>query len=138
MFTLTINGNDYDLSFGMKFVRDINEKVKAPVDGVPGLFEKRGLNYAIGRIIDKDIEGLVEVLLTASKAADGKLKQPEIDAHLEREDTDVDELFETVLDFFVKSNCTAIQTKKLQEAYREAMEEERRKKEAMISTKSAQ
>lgn len=130
MFTLTINGNDYDLSFGMKFVRDINETVKAPVDGVPGLFEKRGLNYAIGRIIDKDVEGLEDVLIAASKAADGKLKRAEIDAHLELEDTDVEELFETVLDFFAKSNCTAIQTKKLQKAYKEAMEEEERKKKA--------
>ena len=58
MFTLDINGKEYNFSFGMGFVRDINETVKQPIDGAPGVFAKRGLAFAIGSIIDGDIEVL--------------------------------------------------------------------------------
>ncbi len=120
MFTLSINGKDIDLSFGMGFVRDINETVKQPIDGAPGVFAKRGLAFAIGSIIDGDIEALADVLYTAARHAGGKVKRDEIDAILEDENTNIEELFETVLDFFGKSNCTAKQTKEMLKAVQEA------------------
>lgn len=120
MFTLSINGKDIDLSFGMGFVRDINETVKQPIDGAPGVFAKRGLAFAIGSIIDGDIEALADVLYTAARHAGGKVKRDEIDAMLEDENTNIEELFETVLDFFGKSNCTAKQTKEMLKAVQEA------------------
>ena len=120
MFTLSINGKDIDLSFGMGFVRDINETVKQPIDGAPGVFAKRGLAFAIGSIIDGDIEALADVLYTAARHAGGKVKRDEIDAILEDENTNIEELFETVLDFLGKSNCTAKQTKEMLKAVQEA------------------
>lgn len=120
MFTLEINGKELNLSFGMGFVRDINETVKQPIDGAPGVFAKRGLAYAIGSIIDGDIEALADVLYTAARHAGGKVKRDEIDAILEDENTNIEELFETVLDFFGKSNCTAKQTKEMLKAVQDA------------------
>lgn len=122
MFTLEINEKEYNFSFGMGFVRDINETVKTPVEGVPGVFTKRGLNYAIGSIIDGDIEVLEDVLLMASKSAptSDKLTRKELDAHLESPETDIDALFEKVLDFFDKSNCTGRQTREMLQAVEEA------------------
>ena len=75
MFTLSINGKDIDLSFGMGFVRDINETVKQPIDGAPGVFAKRGLAFAIGSIIDGDIEALAGDLYTAAIHAGGKVNR---------------------------------------------------------------
>lgn len=120
MFTLEINGKELNLSFGMGFVRDINETVKQPIDGAPGVFAKRGLAFAIGSIIDGDIEALSDVLYTAARHAGEKVKRDEIDAYLEDENTNIDELFKTVLDFFEQSNCTAKQTKEMLKAVQDA------------------
>ena len=122
MFTLDINGKELTLSFGMAFVRDINETVKQPIDGAPGVYAKRGLAFAIGSIIDGDVEVLADVLYMAAKHADKKVTRSDIDALLEDENTDIEGLFEQVLDFFEKSNCTAKQTKEMLKAVQEATE----------------
>lgn len=122
MFELEINGKNYELSFGMGFVRMINETVKVPVEGVAGMFAKRGLNYAIGSLIDGDIEKLQDVILMASKAAKSGLTQKELDEHFERPDTDIDALFKTVLDFFEQSNCTAKQYREMMAAVKAEQE----------------
>lgn len=113
MFTMEINGKEYELSFGMLFVKEINEKVKVPVQGVAGVFEKRGLSYAIGSIIDGDIEQLCDVILLASKVAKSGLTKDELYKHIEDESTDIDVLFAQVLDFFAQSNCTKRQHKEM-------------------------
>lgn len=123
MFTLEINGKELALSFGMAFVRDINETVKQPIDGAPGVYAKRGLAFAIGSIIDGDVEVLADVLYMAAKHADKKVTRGDIDAILEDENTDIEALFEQVLDFFGKSNCTAKQTKEMLKAVEEAKTE---------------
>ncbi len=110
MFTIEINGNEYELSFGMGFVREINKRVVIKQEN--GVEAKQGLSYAIAGIIDGDIEQLAQVLIAA---ANGKLKMKDIDEHLENPDTDIDALFDTVMDFFKRSNCTGRQTKKLLE-----------------------
>lgn len=120
MFTLEIKGTEYNFSFGMGFVRDINETVKQPIEGAPGVYAKRGLAFAIGSIIDGDIEVLSDVLTIAAKHAGGKLKRADIDAYLEDENTNIEELFKTVLDFFERSNCTAKQTREMLKAVQEA------------------
>lgn len=122
MFELEINGKNYELSFGMGFVRMINETVQVPVEGVKGMYSKRGLNYAIGSLIDGDIEQLQEVILLASKAAKSGLTQKELDEHFEKDDTDIDALFKTVLDFFDQSNCTKKQYRDMMTAVKAEQE----------------
>ena len=67
MMELTIDGNVYEFSFGMGFMREINKRVGTPVDGVPDVKKNIGLQYMVASIIDGDIEALVEVLDIANK-----------------------------------------------------------------------
>ena len=106
MFELTINDTVYQFNFGMGFLRDINKKIDIPVDGLPGVRENVGLRYTVGMLIANDIETLVEVLFTANKGFKPRVTPEKLDAYIEDADTDIDALFEKVLDFLKKSNAT--------------------------------
>lgn len=117
MFELTINNKVYNFNFGLGFIRELNPKVTKAIDGVKGKVQELGLQYAIGGIIDGDIEDLINVLLTANKGCEGeRLTIKELEAHIEDSNTDLDELFEQVLDFLSKANCTKKTVKNLQKA----------------------
>lgn len=117
MFELTINNKVYNFNFGLGFIRELNPKVTKPIDGVKGKQQELGLQYAIGGIIDGDIEDLISVLLTANKGCEGeRLTIKELEAHIEDSNTDLDELFEQVLDFLSEANCTKKTVKNLQDA----------------------
>lgn len=106
MFELTINEEVYQFNFGMGFLRDINKKIDIPVDGLPGVRENVGLRYTVGMLIANDLETLVEVLFTANKGFKPRVTPEKLDAYIEDADTDIDALFEKVLDFLKKSNAT--------------------------------
>ena len=106
MFELIINDTVYQFNFGMGFLRDINKKIDIPVDGLPGVRENVGLRYTVGMLIANDLETLVEVLFTANKGFKPRITPEKLDAYIEDADTDIDELFERVLDFLKKSNAT--------------------------------
>lgn len=117
MFELTINNKVYNFNFGLGFIRELNPKVTKKIDGVQGKVQELGLQYAIGGIIDGDIEDLINVLLTANKGCEGeRLTIKELEAHIEDSNTDLDELFEQVLDFLSSANCTKKTVKNLQKA----------------------
>jgi hypothetical protein len=106
MFELIIDEQVYQFNFGMGFLRDMNKKVDIPVDGLPGVRENVGLRYAIGMLLANDLETLVEVLFTANKSFKPRVTPEKLDAYIENENTDVDALFEKVLDFLKKANAT--------------------------------
>jgi hypothetical protein len=106
MFELIINDTVYQFNFGMGFLRDINKKIDIPVDGLPGVRENVGLRYTVGMLIANDLETLVEVLFTANKGFKPRITPEKLDAYIEDADTDIDALFEKVLDFLKKSNAT--------------------------------
>ena len=106
MFELIINDTVYQFNFGMGFLRDINKKIDIPVDGLPGVRENVGLRYTVGMLIANDLETLVEVLFTANKGFKPRITPEKLDAYIEDADTDIDALFERVLDFLKKSNAT--------------------------------
>ena len=117
MFELTINNNIYPLNFGFGFIREIDPKITRKIDGVTGKVEQLGLQYAIAGIIDGNLEDMVTVLETANKYAGGdRLTRADIEKHLESSETDVDVLFEMVLDFLSRANCTKKTVVNLQEA----------------------
>lgn len=117
MFELTINNNIYPLNFGFGFIREIDPKITRKIDGVTGKVEQLGLQYAIAGIIDGNLEDMVTVLETANKHAGGdRLTRADIEKHLESPETDVDVLFEMVLDFLSRANCTKKTVVNLQEA----------------------
>lgn len=126
MFELTINETVYQFNFGMGFLREIDPTVTKPLDdGIKGKVQNLGLRYAVGGIIDNDLDVLSDVLLRANKGFTPRLTQRDIDAHIENEDTDIDGLFETVLGFLKNTNVT----KKITLNMLEAVEEQKMRAE---------
>lgn len=123
MFELTINDTVYQFNFGMGFMRDINKNVTVPVDGLPGVKQKMGMSYAIAKVIDGDIETLVEVLDIANKGKEPRITRPILDAYIEDENTDIEALFGQVIDFFKHANVTKKTTQQMLAAAQQATTE---------------
>lgn len=129
MFELTIEGNVYQFNFGMGFLRELNKKVSAPVDGLPDVKKNIGLQYVIAGVIDGDVEDLVDVLDCANKGQSPRVTRSLLDAYIDSAETDIDALFESVIDFLKKANAT----KKVTLNLLEAVEEQKAKKEILTA-----
>ena len=105
MNELVINGEVYRFHFGFGFIRKIGGAVKVPVTGIPGVTKDAGLYLAIANVYDGDILELVHVLDVANEGQTPRIKRAELEAWLEDESTDVEEVFKQVLDFFERANC---------------------------------
>ena len=106
MFELTINNTVYQFSFGMGFLREINKKICTPVDGLKGVDKNIGLQYHVAGLLDGDLEALVDVLETANKGQNPRVTKALLDSYIDNEETDVDALFEQVMDFLKSANAT--------------------------------
>ena len=106
MSELEMNGSIVQLNFGMGFLRRINREVSIPVDGAPGLKEDVGLRYAVGGLLEGDVNTLVNVLYTANTNCEQRVTKDFIDKFIEDETTDIDKVFEDVLGFLKNSNAT--------------------------------
>ena len=124
MFELTINGVVYNFNFGMGFMREINKKVAKPVDGLPDVKKNMGLQYAVAGLLDGDVEDLVDVLDTANKGQSPRITKNALDSYIDDPDTDIDELFGSVIDFLKRVNAT----RKVMIQMEELVEKERAKK----------
>ena len=78
----------------------------APVDGLIGVEQGIGLNLMIANIIDGSIEDLASAIMTANKTEEPRIKEDDLIEFLEDDATNIDEVFEKVLGFFEKANCT--------------------------------
>lgn len=105
MFELTINGNVYGFNFGMGFMREMNKRISTPVEGLD-VKKNIGLQYAVAGILDGDVEELVNVLDVANKGQDLRITRQQLDNYIDDENTDIDKLFEDVLDFLKRANAT--------------------------------
>lgn len=124
MYELQINENTYQFNFGLGFLRDLNKTLTVPVENIKGKTKDIGMRYTIAEVIDGDLEALERVLLTANKGCLPRLEQSELDSHIENENTDIDQLFETVLGFLERANVTRKTT-------REILEEMKKQKDQM-------
>ena len=104
-FELTMNGQPYAFCFGMGFLKTINAKATTKVPN-SNYSINTGLKFIMAQVIDRDIEALAEVLMTANAGMTPRLKQKDLYDFFEDEDTDIDEVFDTVIDFFGKANVT--------------------------------
>lgn len=112
MYELTIDGTVYQFKFGMGFAREIDKKRKTVVNGVE---QDAGLQFAVAAIIDQDPVELVNILNLANKGMNPRVTEKLLDAHLDDENTDIEQVFEDVLDFFRKSNSTKKKTAMIEE-----------------------
>ena len=123
MMELTIKGQVYQFNFGMGFLREINKQTNVPVDGAPGVRKDVGFRYALMNLTDGDTEALVNVLDIANKGQNLRVTRNLLDEYSDDEDTDIDELFDTVMGFLKSANAV----KKIVRELLEVVEKEKQK-----------
>ena len=123
MFELTIENEVYQFNAGMGFVKEINKTVQIPVDGAPSVKQNAGVRYKIGQLLDGDVEALVDVLDVANKGQNVRATRTLLEKYIEDESTDIDKLFEDVLDFLSNANCTKKAVRELREVAEKRMEQ---------------
>lgn len=114
MFELTINNTVYQFNFGFGFLRDINKTYKS-VDEKTKQERELGLQYNIASLVDGDVEAIVTILDIANKGCDPRITRQDIEKYIEDENTNIDDLFDTVMDFLSKANCTKKEVQKFME-----------------------
>lgn len=114
MFELTINNTVYQFNFGFGFLRDINKTYKS-VDEKTKQERELGLQYNIASLIDGDVEAIVTILDIANKGGEPRITRQDIEKYIEDENTNIDNLFDTVMDFLSKANCTKKEVQKFME-----------------------
>ena len=114
MFELTINNAVYQFNFGFGFLRDINKTYKS-VDEKTKQERELGLQYNIASLIDGGVEAIVTILDIANKGCDPRITRQDIEKYIEDENTNIDDLFDTVMDFLSKANCTKKEVQKFME-----------------------
>ena len=123
MFELTIENEVYQFNAGMGFVKEINKTVQIPVDGAPSVKQNAGVRSKIGQLLDGDVEALVDVLDVANKGQSLRATRTLLEKYIEDESTDIDKLFEDVLDFLSNANCTKKTVRELREVAEKRMEQ---------------
>lgn len=122
MFELTIKGEVFQFNFGMGFMREINKKIVQPVEDLKDVKQNIGLRYHVLCLIGRDIEALVEVLIAANKGQNPRVTSMLLDEYIDDPETDIEKLFEDVLDFLRKSNATKSATMAVMEANAKAQQ----------------
>lgn len=123
MFELTIDNQVYEFNFGMGFMREMNRRITTTIDGVKNKEKNIGLQYTIAGLMDGDVETLVDVLEAANRGSQLRVTRNQLDAYIDNPDTDIDKLFDDVMDFLEKTNAT----KKTVAALKAAVEEQKNK-----------
>lgn len=130
MLELTIKGEVYQFNFGMGFMREVNKKVVQKGGADTNATKNIGLQFVVGGIIDKDVEILVDALMAANKGQNPRVTRDLLDAYIDDEDTDINELFETVMDFLLKTNATKSTATTMKEEVDKLMKAEAEKEKA--------
>lgn len=113
---LVINEKTYTLNFGMRFLRDINKKVEAPIEFGSAIKQQIGLKYFVSLLLDGDITALATVMLTANAGQKPNLTQAIVDNYFDDENTDIDALFDSVMEGLETANATKKVVIQLKEA----------------------
>lgn len=103
---LEINGEVFKFRFGMAFLRDIEKRYKQTVQ--LGITQDVGLSFTVADMMDGSSVAISVILDLANKTENPRISQKKLDAYLEDENTDLEELKEMIIDFLSKSNvCRA-------------------------------
>lgn len=127
MFELEMNGQVYQFNFGMGFLRENNKTTTVPVKDIPGKVTNMGMQYAFAELLDGNVETLCDVLYIANKSQSPRLTKAAIDTYIDDEGTDIDALFDQVIDFLKNTNATKKETQTVLKRVTEAQEQEKQK-----------
>lgn len=124
MFELTINEKVYSFRFGLGFIKAIDKTERIPVDGVKGIEKNVGLRFMLLNLMDRDIITLADALLLGNVGQKPRLTESVLADYLDDESTDIEGLFNELLDFLQSAPCTRLTMKALEESVVEAKKEQ--------------
>lgn len=113
-----INGKDYELNFGIRWVLLMNQKHNIAQNG---LSQGMGINQAVASLSQYDPIGLSEILLNATWINKERPTSADIDHYLET-DADVKKLCDSILKEIETANATKAQVKNVLKAMKTAQE----------------
>lgn len=119
MMELTINDQVFSFNFGIGFLREINKTTSVTSNGIS---KNIGGAMQLADLMDGDTLALVDVLYLANKGQNPRITRNAIEDYLDDPETDIDAIFDMVLDFLSKSNAT----KKLYQRVVEEVENEKK------------
>ena len=124
MMELTMNGTVFQFNAGIGFMRDANKMQKQYQNGME---KEVGLSALAGGLVDGDVEDLITALDLMNKGQEPRATRQLIESYIEDPNTDIDALFEKVIDFLSTANVSKkVMTKMIH--YGKIMEEEQEKK----------
>lgn len=113
-----INGKDYELNFGIRWVLLMNQKHNITQNG---LNQGMGINQAVASLSQYDPIGLSEILLNATWINKERPTSADIDHYLET-DADIKKLCDSILKEIETANATKAQVKNVLKAMKQAQE----------------
>lgn len=107
---LIINENVYNFRFGIGFVRYLDGKASVKQDGVTfGI----GLETLLPNLLSKNTVTLVDCLIAANRTEKITVTQDILDKYIDDDSTDIDQVFEDVIEELKKSNASKLKTAKI-------------------------
>ena len=115
---IKINGKDYELNFGIRWVLLMNQKHNITQNG---LSQGMGINQAVASLSQYDPIGLSEILLNATWINKERPTSADIEHYLET-DADIKKLCDSILKEIETANATKAQVKNVLKAMKQAQE----------------
>lgn len=116
---IKINGKDYELNFGIRWVLLMNQKHNITQNG---LSQGMGINQAVASLKQYDPVGLSEILLNATWINKDRPTSADIDHYLDT-DGDIKKLCDSILKEIEVANATKAQVKNVLKAMKKAQEQ---------------
>ena len=116
---IRINGKDYELNFGIRWVLLMNQKHNITQNG---LSQGMGINQAVASLKQYDPVGLSEILLNAAWINKDRPTSADIDHYLDT-DADIKKLCDSILKEIEVANATKAQVKNGLKAMKNAQEQ---------------
>lgn len=113
-----INGKDYELNFGIRWVLLMNQKHNVVLNG---LSQGMGINQAVVALKQYDPVGLSEIILNATWINKDRPTSADIDHYLDT-DADIKKLCDGILKEIETANATKAQVKNVLKAMKTAQE----------------
>ena len=116
---IKINGKNYDLNFGIRWVLLMNQEHNVALNG---LSQGMGINQAVVALKQYDPVGLSEILLNATWINKDRPTSADIDHFLDT-DADIKKLCDSILKEIEVANATKASVKKVLKAMKKAEEQ---------------
>lgn len=117
---LNINDTVYTFKADFGFLHDVNKRISQEIKD-SGMKKEVGLDYMIAGLIDGDVDYLVDALVSLNKRTEKSLTKEAVENYIEKESTNVDDLFEETLGFLRNSNVTRRTVTNLEKRIQEQM-----------------